>query len=206
MRPYKKKRELSDWIRRRLGAPFMDPMIDTTQIDDCIDAACDFFGEFAGGIGNVESVLLINPELVYYDATGTESQPGPSKGKWRAPMPPFLMNLTIDQINALTVSQYEALKANCGTVATTGTTGASCCPSTYNSTKDKYGGDDGNIKTDYQLDPDCCPASVEGPGPGWCGDGIQPAHCFTETNPGDPLAIGPFWQNRRYYSSSDWNK
>ena len=194
MRPYKKKRELADWIRRRLGSPFTKVMIDTTQIDDCIDQACDFFGEFAGGVGNVDSIVLINPELVYYDGTGKESQPGPKKGKWRSPLPPFLQSLTVDQINALTVDQYNALRINCGsTPAPTSVGTSSCCPSTYNSTKDKYGGDDGDPNTNYQIDSDCCPTESAGPGPGWCGDGIQPAHCFTETLAGDPLAIGPYW-------------
>lgn len=195
MRPYRKKRELADWIRRRLGAPFINVMVDTTQIDDCIDHACDFFGEFAGGIGNVESILLINPELVYYDGTGLESQPGPKKGKWRRPLPPFLMSLTVDQLNNLTLDQYMTLKNQCGTVPTTSTpsTATSCCPPNYNSSTDVYGGDDRNPKTNYQIDSECCPKESQGPGPGWCGTGIQPEHCFTETDPGDPLAVGPYW-------------
>lgn len=194
MRPYRKKRELADWIRRRLGAPFVKVMADSSQIDDCIDQACDFFGEFAGGVGNVDSILLINPELVYYDGTGKETQPGPKKGKWRKPLPPFLMSLTADELNALTIDQYNALKMNCSsTPAPTSAGSSACCPTSYNSTKDQYGGDDGNPKTNYQLDPGCCPETSEGPGPGWCGDGIQPPHCYTETDPGDPLAVGPYW-------------
>lgn len=191
MRTNKKKKNLADWIRRKVGAPIVQVLLDQTQIDDAIDEACDLFAEFGGGVGNEDSILLINPELVYYDGTGKQSQPGPSRGKWRRPLPPFLQTLTIDQLNNLTPTEYEHLKIKCGTTSTSAT--PECCPPNYNTTKDKFGGVDSDTSTNEQIDPECCPPESDGPGPGWCGNSIQDPHCYTETNPGDPLAIGPYW-------------
>lgn len=195
MKVYRKKRELAEWIRRKINLPGVKIPLDTSQIDDAIDQACDMFAEFAGGIGNEDSIVLINPELVYYDGTGKESQPGPTSGKWRKPVPKYLEGLTLDQINALTPEEDARLKAACiaGTLPTTSSPASSCCPSSYNSSTDVYGGVDGNPDTTYQINQCECPEESKGPGPGWCGDNIQPAHCFTETDPGDPTAYGPYW-------------
>lgn len=54
-----KKAELAHWIRRQLGAPLVDVMVESSQMEDCIDLACDHFSEFAGGVGHEESVVLI---------------------------------------------------------------------------------------------------------------------------------------------------
>lgn len=169
MRPYRKKRDLANWIRRKLGSPVIDVVLDSTQLDDCIDQATDFFGEHAGGIGNEDTIIAICPELVLYDGTGTICQPGPTGGRWRKRV---------------------------GTIPTTAapTTGEGC-PIPENSLIFKYGGPDGNPLTSYPvLDASGSPCPGETlPGPGWCGTGIQDAHCFIETDPTDPEAIGPFW-------------
>jgi hypothetical protein len=44
----------------------------------------------------------------------------------------------------------------------------------------------------FDKDGNICPVETL-PGPGWCGDGIQPPHCFTEVGAYDPDAEGPFW-------------
>lgn len=176
MRPYRKKRELANYIRRRLGSPVIDVLIDTTQLDDMIDQATDFFGEHAGGIGNEDTIMLICPEPVYYDGTGSPCQPGPTAGRWRK-------------------SQTDTPPTT-GTV-TPGTTGTTACPP----------GDCGAVNTNHikpplgecenpipnTVDGEECPQESACRGPGWCGDGIQEPHCFTETEKGDPDAEGPFW-------------
>jgi hypothetical protein len=53
------KAELAHWIRRRLGAPLVDAMIESSQMEDCIDFACDWFSEHAGGVGHEEQIILI---------------------------------------------------------------------------------------------------------------------------------------------------
>jgi len=202
MRPYQKKRELANWIRRRLGQPVIDVLIDTTQIDDCIDHACDFFGEHAGGIGNVESMIAICPELLYYDGTGKVCQPGPTGGKWRHVTP-----------------------GTSGTTGTTGTPGMTGTPMSrplpgFNGPTivvDGMGGNDNKCSTDFNpsmlstctlpydtahsdghtypyLDAagNLCPCETD-PGPSWCGDNIPADHCFTDKMKYDPQAIGPFW-------------
>jgi len=196
MKPNRKKRELANWIRRRLGQPIVDVLIDTTQLDDAIDFAVDFFGTHAGGIGNEESLLIICPEQVKYDATGKPCHPKPKKGRWRTIVDPL-------------------------TCASTGTSGTTTPPTTsdpttacspldctsitpVNTTEEciRYGGEDNDPNTGYQgdlnaqclafnLDP-CCPTETN-PGPGWCGDGIPDPHCFTEIGQYNANADGPYW-------------
>lgn len=60
MKIYNKKQELSDWVRRRLGAPLIDVPLDVTQLDDVIDDAVLYFGEHSGGIGNEEQYIIID--------------------------------------------------------------------------------------------------------------------------------------------------
>lgn len=177
MRPYRKKKELANWIRRKLGAPVVDVIIDTTQIDDCIDQACDYFGEFASGVGNENTIILISPEPVYYDGTGSVNQPGPTAGRWRKPVTTECLSTTA--------------------AGTTGTTGTTACPPTdceaINTTHiPKPLGACENPKP-TSINGVCCPEESPCRGPGWCGDGIQPDHCFTQTEKGDPEAEGPFW-------------
>ena len=221
MRPNQKKRELASWIRRQLGEPVIDVLIDPIQIDDAIDNAIDFFGEHAGGIGHEESLLVITPEQVKYDATGNPSQPKPKTGRWRGQPPQNLItdgdpaNLNLNKFVSNDVScLYEGSFATpCSSGAPT--TGSPSCPSVTSNppsgdcpatldcgsipasnTTDpnvQYGGPDGNIKTDFQIDPNCCPKEVQGPGPGWCGTNCQEPHCFTETEFCDQNAQGPFW-------------
>lgn len=54
-----KKAELAHWIRRQLGAPLVDVMVESSQMEDCIDLACDHFTEFSGGVGHEEGICLI---------------------------------------------------------------------------------------------------------------------------------------------------
>lgn len=175
MRPYKKKRELANWIKRQLGEPLIQIPLDPTQIDDAIDKAVDYFAEHAGGIGNVDSIVAITPQLVFYDGTGNMNQPGPTKGRWRKNITP----------------------GTSGTsgVGTSGTSGVSGCALPDSALGLKFGGPDGNPLTDYPvLDQNGDPCRGETlPGPGWFGDGIQNTHCFIETQPSDPDAVGPFW-------------
>lgn len=172
MRPYRKKRELANWIRRKLGQPVIDVLIDSSQLEQCIDQATDYFGEHAGGIGNEDSILLICPELVYYDGTGNPDQPGPTAGKWRKPFSSF-------------------------TTGTTGTTGTSACP-----TENCSATNTSHIKPPLDECINSMPSQVNGvecqeestcEGPGWCGDNAQDPHCFTETEKNDPNAEGPYW-------------
>lgn len=173
MRPYRKKRELNDWILRKLGKPVIDVLIDTTQIDDCIDQACDRFGEFAGDIANHKGIILICPELLFYDGTGKPCQPAPTDGKWRKPftLPP---SATFPD-----------------TVITSGSTGSSGCPPC------PPGGNTSIVPIvhnypSHDANGNPCPTDTL-PGPGWCGDGIPPPHCFTDQGQYDPAAIGPYW-------------
>lgn len=172
MRPYRKKRELNDWILRKLGKPVIDVLIDPTQIDDCIDQACDYFGEFSGGIGNVKGILLICPELLYYDGTGKPCQPGPTGGKWRKPSTP-------------------ATSGTSGTSGTPGTTGTSACPPCPPAGNTSISPVEHNYPT-TDANGNVCPVETN-PGPGWCGDNIQDPHCFTDVAETDPEAIGPYW-------------
>lgn len=171
MRPYKKKRELNDWILRKLGKPVIDVVIDATQVDDCIDQACDRFGEFAGDVGNVKGIILICPELLYYDGTGKPCHPAPTGGKWRKPYVPG--------ISGTSPSGFP------------GTSGTSACPpcapggnTSINPVIHNYPITDAN--------GEICQVETN-PGPGWCGDGIPDPHCFTDQGVYDPEAIGPYW-------------
>jgi hypothetical protein len=150
----------------------MDVLVDSSQIDDCIDQACDFFGEHAGGIGNEESIILISPELVYYDGTGNASHPAPTAGKWRKP----------------TTITSSGSSGTSGSPGTSGTSACIDCPPAnnelVNGVTKNYPVVDGN--------GDICPTETL-PGSGWCGDNIPPPHCFTEQGEYDPNAEGPFW-------------
>jgi hypothetical protein len=171
MRPYKKKRELNDWILRKLGKPVIDVLIDPTQIDDCIDEACDRFGEFAGDVGNEKGIILICPELLYYDGTGKPCDPGPTAGKWRKPYIPGISGTTPS-----------------GSPATTGATGCAPCPPGENTSIVP-------VTHNYpilDINGNICPVETN-PGPGWCGDGIASTHCFTDQKEYDPEAVGPYW-------------
>lgn len=192
MRP-KKKKELVDWIKRRVGKPVINVLIDDTQIDDCIDIACDFFAEHAGGVANENGVLLIKPELVYYDGItnriNNRTDNGPTSGKWRKKLPPFLMSLTVDQLNNLTLAQYEQLKLECGFTTTPSTTGTvSCCPPAFNTATDKI--IDPNL---VRLNGDCCADEATDSGLGWCKI-PQELHCYTDVEYLNPLTEGPFWK------------
>lgn len=56
----RRKQELADWIRRRLGAPILNlNLLDTTQLDDIIDESVLYFGEHAGGIGHEQNYAFI---------------------------------------------------------------------------------------------------------------------------------------------------
>jgi hypothetical protein len=186
MRPYRKKRELNDWILRKLGKPVIDVVVDATQIDDCIDQACDFFGEFAGGIGNVKSIALICPEQVYYDGTGTPCQNGPVDGKWR-------------KAQTIPPSGYPPS----GTPPPTSEPSTACPPCAP-------GGNTAIVPVVHNFPStdasgNVCPVDTN-PGPGWCGDGIPPDHCFTEkSGPYDPDAIGPFWVEGDTQGKPLWN-
>lgn len=60
MKIYDKKRELADWIRRRLGAPILKAVpLAAEQLDDCIDFAVEYAGEHMGGVGNKEEIAII---------------------------------------------------------------------------------------------------------------------------------------------------
>jgi len=53
------KADLSDWIRRQLGEPVVDVILDASQMDDCIDEAIEYFTEHAGAHGNEEQYMAI---------------------------------------------------------------------------------------------------------------------------------------------------
>jgi hypothetical protein len=53
------KADLADWIRRQLGEPVVDVILDVSQMDDCIDESIDYFTEHAGGHGNEEQYMAI---------------------------------------------------------------------------------------------------------------------------------------------------
>lgn len=60
MQIYNEKRELTDWIRRKLGAPILKAVpISPEQIDDCIDYSVQYAGEFMGGVGNKEELAIV---------------------------------------------------------------------------------------------------------------------------------------------------
>lgn len=60
MKIYDKKRELADWIKRRLGAPILKAVpLAPEQLDDCIDFAVEYAGEHMGGVGNKEEIAII---------------------------------------------------------------------------------------------------------------------------------------------------
>ena len=60
MQIYNRKRELQDWIRRKLGAPILKAVpLAAEQMDDCIDEACLYAGEFMGGTANKEELAII---------------------------------------------------------------------------------------------------------------------------------------------------
>lgn len=170
MRPYRKKRELNDWILRKLGKPVIDVLIDPTQIDDCIDDACDRFGEFAGDIGNEKGIILICPELLYYDGTGKPCHPAPTGGKWRKPYVPGISGTSPS-----------------GFPSTSGTSACPPCAPGGNTSINP-------VIHNYPLsDTDgVCPVETK-PGPGWCGDNIPPDHCFTDKGDYDVEAVGPYW-------------
>jgi hypothetical protein len=66
MNIYNRKQELADWIRRKLGAPILKAVpLAVVQLDDCIDEAILYGGEFMGGIGNEEQLAVVwtKPEL-----------------------------------------------------------------------------------------------------------------------------------------------
>lgn len=200
MRPNRKKRELANYIRRKLGYPIVDTLIDTTQVDDAIDFAVDYFGEHAGGIGNEEDLLLICPEQVKYDATGKPCHPKPKKGRWRT---------VIDQETCSTSGTSATPPTSSSPTTSSPTTACDAtldCDSIdpYNTTDPcvRYGGDDNDPNTGYQgnldeqcldfvTDP-CCPKETN-PGPGWCNDNIPDAHCFTEIGQYNQNAEGPYW-------------
>jgi hypothetical protein len=57
---YNAKRELADWIRRKLGAPILKAVpLSPEQIDDCIDESCQYFGRFGGEEGNRDELCVI---------------------------------------------------------------------------------------------------------------------------------------------------
>lgn len=53
------KEDLSDWVRRQLGEPVVDVILDASQMDDCIDEAIEYFTEHAGAHGNEEQYMAI---------------------------------------------------------------------------------------------------------------------------------------------------
>lgn len=60
MQIYDKKRELADWIKRRLGAPILKAVpLAPDQLDDCIDFAVEYAGEFMGNVGNKEELAIV---------------------------------------------------------------------------------------------------------------------------------------------------
>jgi hypothetical protein len=57
---YNKKRELEDWIRRKLGSPVLKAVpLAPEQIEDCIDEACDFAAAHMGNVATQEDLALI---------------------------------------------------------------------------------------------------------------------------------------------------
>lgn len=190
MRPYRKKRELANLIRRKLGQPVVDVLLDTTQIDDCIEQAVDTFGEFAGGIGNENTIVLISPELVLYDGTGRPTQPGPTRGRWREPV--TTVSTTSSPTTSFPTTSYPTTSTG-----STGTTGTSACPPSncngVNTTHIKAPLGNCVNSEPSEVNGVTCQVESECAGPGWCGDNLQAPHCFTETEKGNPNAEGPFW-------------
>ncbi len=57
---YNKKRELADWIRRKLGSPILKAVpLAPEQLEDCIDEACIFAGTFMGDEANQEDLAIV---------------------------------------------------------------------------------------------------------------------------------------------------
>lgn len=51
--------ELANWVRRQLGEPVVDVILDASQLDDNIDEAIEYFTEHAGGVGHEEQYIAI---------------------------------------------------------------------------------------------------------------------------------------------------
>jgi hypothetical protein len=59
MRP-ERKAELADWVRHQLGAPVIRTSeLDSTQLEDAIEHAIDYFTEFVGGHGHEETYCVV---------------------------------------------------------------------------------------------------------------------------------------------------
>jgi hypothetical protein len=57
---YDGKREIADWIRRRLGAPILKAVpLAPEQLDDAIDYAVEYANQFMGGVGNQEDLAIV---------------------------------------------------------------------------------------------------------------------------------------------------
>jgi hypothetical protein len=56
-----KKAELANWIRSQLGEPVMDTLqLETSQLENNIDDAIDYYQLFSGGVGNEMNYCIIN--------------------------------------------------------------------------------------------------------------------------------------------------
>lgn len=53
---------LIDWLYKHLGAPAVKPPIASTQLDNCIDEALDYYTFHAGGTGHEEQYVVITAE------------------------------------------------------------------------------------------------------------------------------------------------
>ena len=59
MRPTNKA-ELAHWIRQQLGEPVISTSeLDPAQLENCIEHAIDYYGEFGGGIGHEQQYCVI---------------------------------------------------------------------------------------------------------------------------------------------------
>jgi hypothetical protein len=157
MRPNKKRRELANYIRRQLGQPVVDVLIDSTQIDDAIDHAVDYFGEHAGGIGHEESMIIVVPEQVKYDATGHPDQAKPKKGRWRSKTPEYMNNLHLESLN---LNKFAPLCIDCldepsPQVQTPCTTATTAMPATGDPSSVCSTGSTGTSGDDCLADLDC---------------------------------------------------
>ena len=60
MQIYTGKRELADWIKRRLGAPVLKAVpLSPEQLDDCIDYSVEYANQFMGKVGNKEDIAIV---------------------------------------------------------------------------------------------------------------------------------------------------
>lgn len=50
---------LLDWVYKHLGAPAVKPPIASTQLDNCIDEALDYYTFHAGGTGHEEDYVVV---------------------------------------------------------------------------------------------------------------------------------------------------